>query len=220
MTSPLRQKLNKSSYSSSPNRFQILAPSSPSPTLRPSSSYLQILGSSPKSSSSQLSTQDFPTFASNKIQTQSTPASSSQTPKKTQYFSKVKKEPIIILEPEYHNPMNRIPNFQEISKKIFLDNFYFIPNNPIKNHKYYEYILIDTSSVEIEHNHDANETSEISYSKIKILKVLTPREFAANMYTSKTFSNPFCLLSYTYLDYKKAWFNIFFIRPFTHSWFI
>ena len=175
MTSPLKQKLNKSSYSSSPNRFQILAPSSPSPALRPSSSYLQILGSTPKSPSSQLSTQDFPAFASNKIQTQSTPASSSQTAKKTQYFSKAKKEPIIILEPEYHNPMNRIPNFQEISKKVFLDNFYFILEDPIKNRKYYEYILIDTSSVEIEHNHDANETSKISYSKIKILKVLTPR---------------------------------------------
>ena len=220
MTSPLRQKLNKSSYSSSPNRFQILAPSSPSPALRPSSSYLQILGSTPKSPSSQLSTQDFPTFASNKNQTQSTPTSSSQAPKKTQYFSKFKKEPIIILEPEYHNPMNRIPNFQEISKKVFLDNFYFIPDDLIKNRKYYEYILIDTSSVEIEHNYDANETSKISYSKIKILKVLTPREFATDMYTSKSFSNPSCLLRYSYLDYKKAWFNIFFIRPFTHSWFI
>ena len=219
MTTPLKQKLNKSSYSSPSNRFQILAPSSPSPALRPSPSFLQIVGSTPRTPSTPLSTQDFPPFPKNL--TQSTPSpSSSQKPKKTQYFSKSKKEPIIILEPEYQNPISRTPNFQELSKKVFLDDFYFIPEDIIKNRKYYEYILIDTNSVEIEHNYDVDEPSKISYSKIKILHVLSPKDFATDLYTSKSFSNPSCLLRYSYLDYKIAWFNVFFIRPFSHSWFI
>ena len=234
MSTPFRQKLNKASYSSSPNRFQFLAPSSPtspSPPLRPSPSYLQIAGSTPRHPSSRLNTQDFPPFPKSLTQTSSTSSqpgiqanlpspSSFQPPKKNQYFSKSKKEPIIIIEPEFHNPSNPVVNFLDISKKVFLDNFHYITEDILKDYKYYEYILIDSESVEIEHNYDSRETSRISYSKIKILRVLTPKEFSTNLYTTRTFSNPACLLSYSYLDYKKAWFNVFFIRPFSHSWFI
>ena len=230
MSTPFRQKLNKASYSSSPNRFQVLAPSSPSTPLRPSPSYLQIAGSSPRTPSSHLSTQEFPPFP--KTLTQSTPShsrvqtnlppspSSFQLPKRNQYFSKNKKEPIIIIEPEYHDPSNPVVNFLEISKKVFLDGFHYITEDILKDYKFYEYILIDTDSVEIEHNYHSKDSSRISYSKIKILRVLTPKEFSTSLYTTRTFSNPSCLLSYSYLDYKKAWFNVFFIRPFNHSWFI
>ena len=231
MSTPLKQKLNKSSYSSSPNRFKILAPSSPSPALRPSPSYLQIAGSSPRTPPTQISTQDFPPFPRNLTQSIPSPSSgiqiqpppspsSFQPPKRSQYFSKNKREPIIILEPEYHDPSNHAVNFQEISKKIFLNDFFFITEDTIKNRKFYEYILIDTNSVEIEHNYDSKDTSKICYSKIRILRVLSPSEFATDLYTTQAFSNPSCLLRYSYLDYKKAWFNVFFIRPFSHSWFI
>ena len=185
MSTPIKQRLSKSTYSSSPNRFQILAPSSPAPSLRPSPSYLQIAGSSPRSPSPYISTQDFPPFPRNltqsipspsRVQTHPPPSpSSSQPSKRTQYFSKNKKEPIIILEPEYHDPSNPVINFQEISKKIFLDNFYFLTEDILKDYKFYEYILIDTDSVEIEHNYDSNDTSKICYSKIRILRVLTPK---------------------------------------------
>ena len=221
MSTPFRQKLNKASYSSSPNRFQVLAPSSPtspSPPLRPSPSYLQIAGSTPRHPSSRLNTQEFPPFPKSLTQTSSTSSqpgiqanlpspSSFQPPKKNQYFSKSKKEPIIIIEPEFHNPSNPVVNFLDISKKVFLDNFHYIAEDILKDYKYYEYILIDSESVEIEHNYDSRETARISYSKIKILRVLTPKEFSTNLYTTRTFSNPACLLSYSYLDYKKAWFN-------------
>ena len=230
MSTPIKQRLSKSTYSSSPNRFQILAPSSPAPSLRPSPSYLQIAGSSPRSPSPYISTQDFPPFPRNltqsipspsRVQTHPPPSpSSSQPSKRTQYFSKNKKEPIIILEPEYHDLSSPVINFQEISKKIFLDNFYFLTEDILKDYKFYEYILIDTDSVEIEHNYDSKDTSRICYSKIRILRVLTPKEFSTSLYTTRTFSNPSCLLQYSYLDYKKAWFNVFFIRPFSHSWFI
>ena len=179
MSTPVKQKLTKSSYSSSSNRFQILAPSSPSPSLRPTPSYLQIVGSSPRTPSTPVSTQDFPPFP--RSLTQSTPSPSTfQKNKKSQYFSKHKREPIIILEPEYHNPNSHSPNFQELSRKVFLDDFFFITDDTIKNRKFYEYILIDTNSVEIEHNYDPKETSKICYSKIRILRVLTPSEFATD----------------------------------------
>ena len=231
MSTPLKQRLNKSSYPSSPNRFQILTPSSPSPALRPSPSYLQIATPPPRSPSTHISTQDFPPFPRNLTQSNPSPSSGFQTqpppspssfqsPKRTQYFSKNKKEPIIILEPEYHDPNSHVLNFQDISNKVFHSDLFFIAEDFLKNRKYYEYILIDTNSVEIEHNYDSKDTSKICYSKIRILRVLTPSEFSTDLYTTQAFSNPSCLLRYSYLDYKKAWFNVFFIRPFNHSWFI
>ena len=228
MSTPLKQKLTKSSYSSSPNRFQVLTSSSPSPSLRPSPSYLQITTPSPKSPS----TQDFPPFPRNLTQSTPSPSSkfqilppqspsSSQSPRKTQYFSKNKKKPIIILEPEFHNLNNPTPNFQEISSKVFHGDFFFISEDFLKNRTYYEHILVDTNSVEIEHNLDPKDTSRINYSKIRILRVLSPSEFFSDLYTTESFSNPSSsLLRYCYLDYKKAWFNAFFVRPFNHSWFI
>ena len=237
MSTPLKQKLTKSSLSSSPNRFQVLSPqptspSSPSPSSRPPSNYLQIATPSPKSPSAPVSIQDFPPLPRNLTQLNPSPSSrfqilppqspsSSQSPRKTQYFSKFKKKPIIILEPEFHNLNNPTPNFQEISSKVFHGDFFFISEDFLKNRKYYEHILVDTNSVEIEHNLDPKDTSRINYSKIRILRVLSPSEFSSDLYTTESFSNPSSsLLRYCYLDYKKAWFNAFFVRPFNHSWFI
>ena len=226
MSTPLKQKLTKAS-TSSPNRFQVLSqiPQSPSPppqSPKPSSSYLQIASTPP-------SIQDFPPFPRNL--TQQNPSSrfqilspqntsSSQSPRKTQYFSKTKKEPIIILEPEFHILNNPNPNFQEISSKIFHKDSFFIERDFTKNRKYYEHILVDTGSVEIEHNFDSKDTSRINYSKIRIFKILTPSDFSSDLYTTEAFTNPTSILRYNYLDYKKAWFNAFYVRPFNHSWFV
>ena len=39
-------------------------------------------------------------------------------------------------------------------------------------------------------------------------------------FTCKAFSQPFHLMSYNYIDYVNAWYNIFYLQSYQHSWFI
>ena len=61
----------------------------------------------------------------------------------------------------------------DISKKFPYGKF-FLQNNLEKTHKFYEFILVDTDSMEI--FHIQNKTSiDIFYSKYKIYKVISPK---------------------------------------------
>ncbi|KAJ9698244.1 hypothetical protein PVL29_007366 [Vitis rotundifolia] len=39
-------------------------------------------------------------------------------------------------------------------------------------------------------------------------------------FTSKTFSQPYHPMSYNYIDYMDAWYNMFYLQNYQHSWFI
>ncbi|KAJ9702934.1 hypothetical protein PVL29_004607 [Vitis rotundifolia] len=39
-------------------------------------------------------------------------------------------------------------------------------------------------------------------------------------FTSKTFSQPYHPMSYNYIDYMDAWYNMFYLQSYQHSWFI
>ena len=102
--------------------------------------------------------------------------------------------------------------------KIFSKGKYFLQNNLDKTCRFYEFILVDTESVEI--SHIQNESSiEICYSKCKIFKVLTHKSWGQSLDTHKTFSKNFKPKSYDYHDYIDTWFYTFFYHPFDHSWF-
>ena len=61
--------------------------------------------------------------------------------------------------------------------KIFSKGKYFLQNNLDKTCRFYEFILVDTESVEI--SHIQNESSiEICYSKCKIFKVVTHKSWS------------------------------------------
>ena len=71
---------------------------------------------------------------------------------------------------------DHISTFGEIStKKIFQNDKYFISNEILKTRKFYEFILIDTESVQISHVKNP-EGNDIAYSKCKILKVLNQKD--------------------------------------------
>lgn len=61
---------------------------------------------------------------------------------------------------------------------------------------------------------------KIQYSKIKINRVITPKQWKKSLYNQKAFTREFKPQAYDYWDYQKAWFNIMLLRPYTHSWFI
>ena len=69
----------------------------------------------------------------------------------------------------------------DISKKFPYGKF-FLQNNLEKTRKFYEFILVDTDSMEI--SHIQNKTSiDIFYSKYKIYKVISPKKCGVNLLT-------------------------------------
>ena len=104
------------------------------------------------------------------------------------------------------------------TKNIFQNEKYFVSNDILKTRKFYEFILVDTESVQISHIKNP-EGNDIAYSKCKILKVLNEKDWDQNPFTHKRFSENFDPQTFDFYDYKNAWFNTFCIRPSSHSWF-
>ena len=109
---------------------------------------------------------------------------------------------------------SKAPN---ISKK-FPNGKYFLQNNLEKTRKFYEFILVDTDSIEI--SHIQNKTSiDICYSKCRICKVISQKSWDQSFDTHKMFSQIFRPKSYDYHDYIDILYYTFFFHPFDHSWF-
>jgi len=69
---------------------------------------------------------------------------------------------------------------------IFPPDFHYPPTDTTKTCTFYEFILVDTDSVEI--SHTPNNNGHIMYSKIKILQVITPQEWNKPLHGKKSFS--------------------------------
>ncbi|KAL4365725.1 hypothetical protein AHAS_Ahas07G0134800 [Arachis hypogaea] len=118
----------------------------------------------------------------------------STQPLKEQFSYYEKSNPIRILaiKKEWFKKDRKI-----LYKTIFSNTFHYILVNPQKNKKFYEFILVDTRSIELTHYRDPN-TKQPIYSKIKIIKILSLQEWKLYPYQSKNFSLKFEPQSYTY----------------------
>jgi len=121
--------------------------------------------------------------------------------------------PILILEKTWITP-----NPRQIVENWFPQDFHHLPIDICKTKTFYEFILVDTKSIEVSH-HKADE-GNIQLSKIKILQVLTPQEWNQPLHNKKSFSRMFDSQQYSYYDYMDAWTNILFVNREKHSWFI
>ena len=74
--------------------------------------------------------------------------------------------------------------------KIFLKGKFFLQNDILKTRKLYEYILVDTDSVEIWYIQNKDST-KICYSKCKIFKIISKIEWEQSLSTHKMFSQNF-----------------------------
>ena len=137
---------------------------------------------------------------------------SSSNPQKFVYHTKESRLLLQILEPDYLSASSEM-----IIKKIFQNEKYFISNEVLKTRIFYEFILVDTESVQISYVSNP-EGNGIAYSKCKILKVLNEKDWDQNIFTHKIFSEKFDPQTIDYFDYKNAWYHTFCIRPNSHSW--
>lgn len=130
-----------------------------------------------------------------------------------EYFNKPELLPIITLERVWTQDPPQI-----IAQKLFPPDFNYIPYDIKKTRLFYEFILVDTDSIEVFHTSDNND--KIQFSKIKILRVIAPNEWGQPLFEPKTFSRQFSPQTFTYFDYMTAWSNMLYLSPETHSWFI
>ena len=121
--------------------------------------------------------------------------------------------PITIIEKEWNNISPR-----DLAQQLFPPSFHYLPYGFKQTRTFYEFILVDTDSIEVTHNTDKD--NNIIYSRVKILKVLTTSEWNQPFYKLKSFSRQFTHQTYTYNDYKEAWYNMFYHKPYQHSLFL
>ena len=113
------------------------------------------------------------------------PHPSSLNPQKFAYHTKESRLMLHILETDHISVSGVID-----TKKIFQNDKYFISNEILKTRRFYEFILVDTESVQISHVKNP-EGNDIAYSKCKILKVLNEKDWDQNPFTHKRFSEHF-----------------------------
>ncbi|CAN4121268.1 unnamed protein product [Withania somnifera] len=89
----------------------------------------------------------------------------------------------------------------------------------IKTRIFYEAILVDTQSINIEHIRKEG-SDYISYSKIVIKRIWIPFEWQTDhLHTPIPLSIEHKPQMYMWYDYRDAWFNFLYLRP-RHTWFV
>jgi len=161
-----------------------------------------------------LPSEDFPplTYAQASIK----PPTQTSSFDSSKYFTKPIRYPIAYTK--YREPQSLL-ELNKFFKVTFLPDCYHIPDSPFKTRQFYELILVVSKSVEIEHIPDKHTPNFIAYSKCRMLKVLTGKDWPTT-YATKSFSVPFNPPGYHYIDYQNAWYETFLYRPFNHSWFM
>ncbi|KAK4716306.1 hypothetical protein R3W88_014644 [Solanum pinnatisectum] len=125
--------------------------------------------------------------------------------------------PILALDKEFEGY-----EVKHLLKPCYTNRNYVDTENPLKTRKYYEFILVDTGSIEVEHklSHDSDPDS-IAYSKFTIKRVFSPFDWIVDhLHTPVNLSREHRPQTYNWYDYKNAWFNFLYLRPTTHTWFV
>jgi hypothetical protein len=132
------------------------------------------------------------------------------------FIEKEYKKILFLIEPEY----NSEGSILQITSKFFPTGFHYLPSSLEKTRLFYEFILVDTESIDITHTYDKNDKYKIIFSKFKIQKILSPSDWKAHPSSTRSFSRRFSPQQYSYFDYMDAWNNMLYYQPYDHSWFI
>ncbi|XP_027769923.1 uncharacterized protein LOC114075951 isoform X2 [Solanum pennellii] len=125
--------------------------------------------------------------------------------------------PILALDKELENF-----EIRNLLKPVYNNRNCVDSDNALKTRRYFEFILIDTGSIEIEHElADQSDPDSIAYSKFTIKKILSPSNWLTDhLLTPINLSKRFNPQTFNWFDYRNAWMNFLFVRPITHSWFV
>ena len=88
-----------------------------------------------------------------------------------------------------------------------------------KTREYYQAILQESGSVNFVHRSNSKE-GNIDFSKAHIIKIISPESWVPNLHSEKPLISYPAYPRFSYYDYQDAWTKAFFIRNYSHSWFI
>lgn len=138
----------------------------------------------------------------------------------SEYFEKPKVWPILVLNK--NDEAEKTP--RDVANYYFdTSNGWYYPKTAMGNHRhYYEEILIQSESVFIEHVY--TDSNKLSYSKMTILKLITPYEWGSDLSKERRLFKtglPGCQV-YNYFDYIKAWDKVFLCQnmKYGHTWWV
>ena len=120
---------------------------------------------------------------------------------------------ICIIEKSWQQESSR-----QTTQNIFPSNFEYLLTHFQKTRQFYEFVLIDTDSIELSHKMNV-EDNKITFSQVKLLQIYSLENWPILIHHWRSFSRKFQPLHYTYFDYIDAWYNILYLRLFSNSWF-
>jgi hypothetical protein len=178
------------------NPFEILnRPSSPSISTKSPETFKQALTNTPPSTT---------------IKTPvPSPSKAHYSPSECEYHTKPSFEEICILEPEVFEQVPDI-NPCQLAQYYLPFTHHYIPENFGKNQSYYENILVLTKSIYLQYVYDSTDHNKIRYCKVKILQVLTLKEWGAKPHLTRETIYNNQLIKYNYWDYMTAWTRTFY----------
>lgn len=146
-----------------------------------------------------------------KIQIQNPP---SQTIESFDYLT-TKVSPILALDKEFES--GRV---QDLIKPCYNSSNYVDSYDPLHTRLYFEAILVDTDSIEIEHVFSERNPDFILYSQFTIRKILSPFKWQVDhLLTPVRLSMSHKPQTYNWYIYQQAWYNFVYLRP-GHTWFV
>nr|GEY52065.1 enzymatic polyprotein [Tanacetum cinerariifolium] len=192
------------------NRFIALTPHPPtySSIARPAYSALARLQGMPHS--------PVPYTRSPTIATSPLPSIPRSPSNKPEFQINPHKHIIKILKPIEEQKLSH--GFPSLMEYIFSKDAKFY-NNDYQTRMYYEAVLTDSQSVQIRHNYNKDKPEEIDFSKVKIMKVLSPEDWGNRTFTNKVLSCYPDYHGYNYYDYIEAWNKAFLLKAHYHTWF-
>ena len=135
--------------------------------------------------------------------------SKGQTSNRFEVLGKIPKPKVLASQ----NPIHISKESGSFELQIFFQkDKFFISNDISKTRRFYEFILVDMESIQVSHIKNP-EGTDITYSKCKILKIISENDWEQSPFTHKRFSKNFVPQTFDYIDYKEAWFNTFYVRP-------
>ncbi|KAI4313346.1 hypothetical protein L6164_026332 [Bauhinia variegata] len=105
------------------------------------------------------------------------------------------------------------------AEKLFSKNWHFVPQNVLKDRRFYELILVYFGLVMFKHHLDDLKEDK-THSTVRIEKVLSLKDWGQPPYQTKKFSINYNPIGYSYWDYISAWENVLYIqnKNFSHTW--
>nr|KAJ0217611.1 hypothetical protein LSAT_V11C300127580 [Lactuca sativa] len=128
----------------------------------------------------------------------------------------------ISLSPSTKTPYALNPNFSRVQILEDLQihklhqSFHILTNHLFE---YYQAILQESGSVNFINRSNLKE-GNIDFRKAHIIKIISPENWVPNLHSEKPLISYLAFPRFSYYDHQDAWTKTFFIRNYSHSWFI